>query len=343
MVRRILSMISYFLFFCFFVFLTIFYKQPLFIFVLMLLIVFPPVSYFLCRYAFWHLIPSIQLRPLEGQAKSTATLQLKLSNETFFPLPDCTLEYTIDSAFYPCNQLRILNCPSYSKGTFSFDVPLYFEKSACYRIQISKLSAFDYLHFFEFKKELSISKEITILPKHVDTITFQAEAFGEGFDEFEETTAKGNVSSNVTDLREYIPGDRLQKIHWKLSARVQKLMVKENEQTSSNQFTLMVELYQPDPVSDCLEQALSNCLSMAEALLMAQEVFFFTFYATDRQDFVTFLIKNKEDLQAALSECFYQSTYPQKDLALETQRKAKLVKGILLYATYEGVTDVDLS
>lgn len=340
MFKRILSAIGYILFFCMMVFLTVFYKQPMFIFVLMLLIVLPPVSYYICRYTFERLLLTLELKPVTAEAQSNVYLHMRLRNNTFFPLADCSIRYSITSAFYPCEKGRELNCPAYSKGVFSFDMPIYFARSGSYQIVVHEISAFDYLHFFSFKRPMELIRELMVTPKETDSVKFEATSYGEGFDEFEETSAKGNVSSNVTDIREYIPGDRLQKVHWKLSARIQKLMVKENEQTASNQFTLLVELYQPEPTSDCLEKALTNCCSMANALIDAQEAFYFTFYCSSKQDFSTFFIRSKEDFRNALAECFYQTTYPVQDLALETQRKAQIFKGILLYATHEGVEDV---
>lgn len=199
---------------------------------------------------------------------------------------------------------------------------------------------FDYLHFFNYKKDLSLQQEIVIHPKVSVPAQFDSASFGEGFDEFEETNAKGLVSSNVTDIREYIPGDRLQKIHWKLSAKIDKLMVKENEQTSSNQFTILVELYLPEPASLLLEQSLTDAYAMAWALLAAGEVFFFCYYSIHEEDFIKHLIHNKEDLETALLECFYQKPYTEEDFALHILEKTDALKGTVLHVSDKGVTDI---
>lgn len=342
MLKQVLSAIKYILFFALMVFLTLFYKHPLFIFVLMLLLVLPPVSYFACRYCFFSLTPFLEAKPSISHAQSTVTLSIGLINKSIFPIADLSVTYHLDSSFYPCKQKRIINCPIYGKKSFSFDIPVHFERSGCYIIVLEEIHCYDYLHIFTFRRSLSQKREITIYPKEIDSITFPSATYAEGFDEFEESSAKGNVSSNVTDVREYIPGDRLQKIHFKLSARIQKLMVKENEATSTNQFTLLVELYQPVPESDILEQSLTNCCAMAHALIRAQEVFYFTFYCMKRREFSSFLIHCEEDFERALSACFCQSTYTQKNLALETQQKAQIIKGVILHATHEGVTDVSI-
>ena len=185
-----------------------------------------------------------------------------------------------------------------------------------------------------------MQKELFIFPPENDSLQFSSAAFGEGFDEFEENGAKGNISSNVTDIREYIPGDRLQKIHWKLSAKIHKLMVKENEQTSSHQFILLPELYLPDPAQPVLEQILSNTLTMGRSLLADGITFFFRYYSITAQDFMQFCILNEDQLEEAFRSCFYESTYAESDLALTVLQKADMVHGSILHVTDKGVEDV---
>ena len=172
--------------------------------------------------------------------------------------------------------------------------------------------------------------------------------YTEGFDEFEESEKKGNVSSNVTDVREYRPGDRLQKIHWKLSSKIDKLMVKENEATSTNQFFMLLELYQPsredcaaDPALNAiLDTALEQAQSLALELIEAQEIFVFAFYSVGKEDFVMSTIRCQDDFTEALSECFYEKAYDTENLALDIYERSGLSKGTLLHITHKGVDDV---
>lgn len=48
-----------------------------------------------------------------------------------------------------------------------------------------------------------------------------------GLTEIDESNRKGHDFAEVSDVREYRPGDRLRDIHWKLSAKQQELIVKE--------------------------------------------------------------------------------------------------------------------
>lgn len=306
----------------------------------MLLLLLPPASYLAARYAVLHLQPEITTSLLFGHSGDEITVSFVLKNPAYLPLPDCTFHYTVSSPFYPNEESYEVNCPVYAHDSFAFSIPLTFRRAACYQIRLTQITVWDYLHFFTFHKEVTLQKELFIFPPENDNLQFSSAAFGEGFDEFEENGAKGNISSNVTDIREYIPGDRLQKIHWKLSAKIHKLMVKENEQTSSHQFILLPELYLPDPAQPVLEQILSNTLTMGRSLLADGITFFFRYYSITAQDFMQFCILNEDQLEEAFRSCFYESTYAESDLALTVLQKAGMVHGSILHVTDKGVEDV---
>ncbi len=340
MFKKIYRIFTYCILFLLILLLADFYRQPLFLFLAMLLIALVPASYLVCRQAASFLIPSLETTSLFGVSGDVMTLCVGLRNSSVFPIPDCVLTYEITSSFYPCDEIYQCNIPVYSRHKSSFDIPITFHRCGCYQVRLTKIECHDYLHYFCFSQSLSLCREVVIHPKSAENVSYDRAAFGEGFDEFEENDSKGQVSSNVTDIREYIPGDRLQKIHWKLSAKIDKLMVKENEQTSSHQFTILAELYLPEPTSDVLERSMSYAYAMAHELLKAGETFFFCYYLAPEEDFARHLIRNKEEFEQALLDCFYQPTYDQEDLALSILEKTDTMKGIILHVSDKGVRDI---
>ncbi|MBO4338259.1 MAG: DUF58 domain-containing protein, partial [Lachnospiraceae bacterium] len=316
------------------------YRTGLFVFLLILVTALPPASYFIGRAGYRALRPGVDASTHFAQTDDTATAFIMVDNPSFFPIPDCHITCEITSAFYPCEKSFEINIPAYSKAVFSADLPLEFKRCGCYQIRLKELSAYDYLHVFSFKRKLDDICEINVYPRAEETQVFEPSAYGEGFDEFEETAAKGNTSSNVTDIREYIPGDRLQKIHWKLSAKTAKLMVKENEQTSSNQFTILTELYLPEASSSLLNESLTHGYNLAMSLIKSGQPFFLSFYSAVAGDFTKTLILSTADLDRAFSECFYLPPYQEEDLALSIYTRAGFLGGTILHVTHKGVEDV---
>ena len=67
-----------------------------------------------------------------------------------------------------------------------------------------------------------------------------AESVSSGMTEVEESNRRGSDFSEVSDIREYTPGDRLRDIHWKLSARQEEWMVKIRTQMAGLELTVVV-------------------------------------------------------------------------------------------------------
>lgn len=62
-----------------------------------------------------------------------------------------------------------------------------------------------------------------------------------GLAEIDESSRKGHDFAEVSDIREYQPGDKLRDIHWKLSAKSNELMVKERISMAGSEMVVVVE------------------------------------------------------------------------------------------------------
>lgn len=81
--------------------------------------------------------------------------------------------------------------------------------------------------------------------------------------------------TRISGLREYVPGDPLNRIHWKVSARTGQLYVKQNEPSSVLGATLVLDLhdesYSPENKDGRMELAITTAASLGYLLQMAGE------------------------------------------------------------------------
>lgn len=344
----LISYLSYILVFAVTVFWAAFYQQVFFFLLVILEICLPVFSFFLTRYCFNRLKPSVVITPPTTAKGECAQLFLQLHNPTRIPVFSGAATFSFYSLFYGEKEeaSHILPLGPHCDNGLRFSIKL--TKCGIYETSLSQIQGFDFLHLFRFKKDLNITSQIRVLPDSLPGKELHEALYSEGFDEFEESGRSGNVSSNVTDIREYRPGDRLQKIHWKLSSKIDKLMVKENEATSTNEFFLLMELFQP-PKAACketpglgnaLDTAIEEAWSVSLELLQAGEIFIFAVYSSSKEDFVMSTIRSREDLENAFFECFYEPAYDTENLALDIYERSGLKKGTLLHVTHKGVQDV---
>ena len=120
-----------------------------------------------------------------------------------------------------------LNIPStQSKRRYEVD----FQPISCGEEHIicREIVCYDVLGVISVHLQPMTEQIVTVVPRHIplqllDSGMLSGRREGEQFD----YTKKGNDRSEVFDLREYQPGDDVRSIHWKLSGKMDELLVKE--------------------------------------------------------------------------------------------------------------------
>lgn len=318
---------------------ALFYRQSFLVMLFLIMCLLPVFSILFTKRAFRDLTVNILSASYQSEKGMTVPLTLTLHNPTPFPLLHVECALSILSPFYPGSEAMTYVLPASAKQATPFVLPVTYAHCGLFQAKLSSIKVYDYLHFIALSKELDCHKQIVILPDSEVEVSYHPELYGEGFDEYESSLQRGNISSNVTDIREYQPGDRLQKIHWKLSAKIDKLMVKENEATSSHQFFVLLELYHDPARPQLLDTAIEYAYSLSRELLAAQENFIFGFYSAGAGDFISCPVLTEDDLTAALCEAFYETPYSTENLGREIYENSGLIKGTLLQVTHQGVSN----
>ena len=344
MLQRIQNMVCYLLLFVCVLLLSVFYRQPFFVFACLLLLFFPFLSYYTVHYAFQALSISLSSIPKEGPKNSRFPLCININNPTIFPFLRIELTLQISSFFRPNEETEILVLPVLWKSQNSYRFFIDYKKIGCYQIRCIRCKVYDYLHIFSFQKECNAQTDVHILPSTQMSVSLDEAYYSEGFDEFDDVSGKGFTNADLSDVREYIPGDRLQKIHWKLSGKLQKLMVKESSQGAMHCFIVLAELYlkSPEEANDTLDAAMENAYAVCMELYKLQEPFFFSVYSIQREDFLIFQIQTKDDLEEAFVQVLYEKPYAESDLAYTYFTNSEIMKGTVIHVTHEGIADYEM-
>ncbi len=188
-------------------------------------------------------LPAIFAMQLELKApdfltkNETGELMLKFSSRHFLPLGQVRLQLSQINHFTGESKKNTLNF----HGLCSTDRTFPFETKSCGQIafQIDSWECRDLLGFFRFRKKALDSVSCTILPLPV------APDQAVDFDVVLSTSARlkpkyGGGFAEEHDLRDYRPGDASNSIHWKLSSKTDKLIVREAlEQDNKDVFLIL--------------------------------------------------------------------------------------------------------
>lgn len=117
-----------------------------------------------------------------------------------------------------------------SKGVAHSDFTCRFKNCGYTEIFVSSIYLTDFFGFIPYKvKQFDATEaKCTVLPDTFDmTLIFDNMPIAIDDSESYSPNKKGNDYSETFQLREYVPGDGIKQIHWKLSEKLDKLIVRE--------------------------------------------------------------------------------------------------------------------
>lgn len=256
-------------------------------------------------------------------------------NATIWTVLSCRLKYNISNKFYPNNEINYLYSalPGREKRVYGFEFyPLY-----CGNIdfRLDEIVVYDILKIFSFKKKIDICENITILPElasdeneMIYSIQRQAEE--------EILNRAGSNTDEVIDIRSYIPGDKLQKVHWKLTAKQDELMVKEYSEEIEYKAVLFVELYSDKENPEVLDNIIEASFSAA-SLLMKKFELYVCWYNKNSMEIEHNIIKQESDLIQTMMEIYHTPVYEEKELAYKTYKDYQTDNEyIFVYPFFDG-------
>ncbi len=217
---------------------------------------------------------------------------------------NCVIYITVSNALFGKKNIHSINLPINPLMESTVDYPVKSPHCGVITVSIDSICIYDFFNIFRLKKDFNVIREITIFPNMEildDEFTMD---FSEGYDNLEESTIKGNESSEVSDIREYIPGDKLQNIHWKLSAKKELLMVKEHISLTSTQLLFYIEL--ADLKNQTLDMILDYAYGIGAYLCNENIPFSFLWYSIKRKECRTYLILCMEQLKEAICEILFE-------------------------------------
>lgn len=115
-------------------------------------------------------------------------------------------------------------------GKFRIAVPSMHRYRGAYKADISRIAFFDPLRIIRISRRCHDEATLVFLPRRLDFGEMNLKSPGE-----QGNTAlslRSNDREDFSHVREYILGDALQLVHWKLTAKTEELMIKQYEQTS---------------------------------------------------------------------------------------------------------------
>ncbi|MCH5268720.1 MAG: DUF58 domain-containing protein [Lachnospiraceae bacterium] len=232
---------------------------------IVLLILFPVLSLVMAYRMAGNL--SLRVEPLQIQIKKNdvGNFVFYLDNPSWWMSLHCALKGEMTNMLYQTGGALQVVMPVSMHGTEEMTLPISSKYSGNIQICVNSMEYLDLSGLFTICKTLESRGEMVVMPSVSEEAASYKNGFQAGVSELEESQAKGNDFAEVTDMREYQPGDRIKDIHWKLSAKKEQLMVKERTSVAQSQIILVLDL---SGKRDITEEVMAIAYSVTKSFLM---------------------------------------------------------------------------
>ncbi len=279
--------------------------------------------------------------PASIERGNPAGLTLHIKNTSPFPIARAMITLNLQNLFYdqPDDYTFVCGIPAGKESTIS--LPVNCEYSGAHTFSLKEVRIWDYTGMGDLAISAEADTSTIALPCVLEE-EFTTEAIGgAGLTELVEQETKGNDSSTVIDTRDYQPGDKLQRIHWKLSTKLDKLLVKEYGSISSNDVFVLIELYKnlegaPDLETESIahkrfDRIFDVYITLMEHLLSEKRPFFLNWFSPSTGELKQEEITSKDDGVTVLNQLFYETVSTDPNDALSLCKKTMDEYGDIIY------------
>lgn len=276
-------------------------------FSLILLIIFVtlPVVMFITTLITKHMIKAeFAVQNKTTPKNSSFPVQLCVTNKSIFPIGKAEAHIEYYNIFNnQINEFELL-FPVQARNTQRITFQLSSKYCGILKIRSAYIDIYDPLRIFRFRTGKNVHTEIAVMPEihEVNGAISYTDRESEESSVFSESKA-GDDPSEIFDLRDYINGDKLNRIHWKLSSKKDELIVKEYSMPVDVPCMLFLNLkcYEDSeytlPVFDTLVETL---ISVSQFMIENERIHTIVYYNSETRDFSEVNITSPEILAATV-------------------------------------------
>lgn len=248
-----------------------------------------------------------------GKQGETAYFTVQIRNPSLFVSLDARLTVKMGNRFLGTEGTQIISVPIRMRKGYQFELPIIATLPGILYVEARELRIKDLMGFCSVKLPLLASAEISVMPNGLKEVSYEKTALEQGMLESEESSKRGNDFSDVQEIREYIPGDKLMSIHWKLSAKRDILMVKDRVSMSDRQLVIVPELCNADIF--VLNAILGSTFSLITSLIQDKTTVRLMYWSANRYEYEDIRIDYQAELEQAFAKMYYESCYSSMDEA----------------------------
>lgn len=220
-------------------------------------------------------------------------------NHTIFPIPMIKLVLEFRNCFASDFKSETLVTSLDAKGAISLTMSASSEYCGMCEYRIKKIRLYDYLSLFMFRKKSNQNIKIAILPNVnvIDDPLIVANSSVLIDSELFSSTKSGDDPSELYGIRPYELGDKMNRIHWKLSIKQDELMIKQFGLPINCAVAIMADFYTESQLITLaqIDGLVETFLTLSLSLVYQQQIHYMIWYDQIRDKCERFRVEKEED------------------------------------------------
>lgn len=271
------------------------------------------------------------------QKLDEAMVEIKLESTAFFPVNTAKLHIECRSLFSNEKIKEVIVLSINSKETTAIKTALRSKYCGDTEITIKKLVLYDFFSVTRHSKRINKTFKVTVLPSVYDVLKKAEPPLSLDEESYSYSTHKsGDDSSQVFDYHEYREGDRMKDIHWKLSTKLDKLMVKEGSLPNSASVLIAFEFNMADKKKlnmAVVDGALDALTSISTWFLSSDIAQSIEWYTQKEEYSINMKLESSDELYLTLQNIYQTKPYIGNPLLSEIALRTAKFTTQMLYIT----------
>lgn len=239
-------------------------------------------------------------------------MELLIENKGLLPVLNIKLTFLCRNGFIPYEEEKVIQVSVGANKTRIVEFKINSAHIGRIKMKISQGRLYDPIMLF--KNNLNLGQKITVfmLPACQKETAIDLSNKNVFFDEGFSKEKAGYDSSEIFGIRDYREGDLPRQIHWKLSARTDKLVVKEFSLPLNNKFIIFAEFYAKSLTEEALyemDNMLEEIFSLSTQIISQKIYHSIYWYDYKKGEVIKKGINNLDDMYIAMQEMLGMTLY----------------------------------
>lgn len=229
-------------------------------------------------------------------------IKLKINNGSFFPISRIKLRLSYENMFIKKSEYEEVIIPVDSKSIQTISCQLTSDHCGKIKILVDRLRCYDYFKLFSLKKPVTTESWLYVVPRVYElkngnirenkTVFIDSDVYSK--------IRPGDDCSEVYDMREYREGDKVNRIHWKLSLKSDSYIVKDFSLPINSRILVMTDftnaIYDSNRGMEYIDAVLETAFSISYNFIMKDQLHYMVWYNNETEHCERYKICDVEDI-----------------------------------------------